>query len=851
MSLEVGAAVLLAAMLIAVVVVTIAGAMQSHAHAAPYAISGADSCLALPAKVKWDPALNRCTLHGPLSIAAGDVLTVGQGVTFSADPRARISSSGTIANSANATLLIAGKVTNAPGATLVNSGSMAVSGIFSNAGTLVNSADGVLKNTGRITNSGTLTSSAGAQLYNFGRITNNAIINNQGQIENRGILIVSEEAMLSSSAGATVKNSGRVMAYCGAQIAGTITYRPVTDKCDDPPAASMGAWSPFSPLDMDGEVDTVFTFKANASDDIKLVKVEWDFDGDGEVDYAKQLFGKSATAVATHSYGAQGVYQPQVRAVDSAGARSAWDRYSATGLEAVGANTAPLAANATVTVEQDSLLVLMLEASDADGDRLTFSISASPVHGILLGDAPELSYIPDEGYAGTDSFTFTASDGRKKSPPATVSIAIVGSSDSNADVGAPQEAQPTQGQQQQQQPEATPPPAEPPNSTPVANGQSVSTLEEAPVSVRLTASDADGDWLEYRVVSEPAHGALLGTAPDLTYIPDAEFYGHDSFAFMASDSFGGAATATISVAVAAVNDMPVAYGDEASTGHGTSVSIDVLANDEDVEAEFLTIASVSAPQNGSAAPSGGLVTYSPNSGFSGTDSFTYTVSDGEGGAATATVTVAVAAAAPAPAPVPEPVPAPAPQPLPEGQQQYCGRPASSFAHIFEGTEGNDELAGTREDDLIIGKGGNDVLRGKAGNDCLVGGAGDDRMYGDKGLDVMEGGEGSDNMWGGAEDDRMLGGEGGDKVVGDGGADTLFGDAGEDRLWGGPDNDVLNAGSGDDRLVGDGGSDILKGEAGDDKIYDDLGDDTIDGGEGSDKCWDIIGSNQVLACEART
>ena len=818
-------AVLLGALLLA------AGAIQSHAHAALYIISGEESCLALPAKARWDSALDRCAVRGPMAILAGDVLTVGQGMTLSADPRARISNSGIIAVSVNATLTIAGKVTNAPGATLVNSGTLAISGIFTNSGAIVNSADVTLKNTGRITNSGALTNSAGASLFNSGRITNNAIINNQGQIENRGTLSVSEEAMLTSSAGAMVKNSGRVMVYCGAQVAGTITIRPATDKCDDAPAAAMGAWSPYSLLQSDGSADTVFTFRANATDDIKLAKIEWDFDGDGKADYVRQLpGGKSIITMTTHVYGAQGVYHPQVRAVDSAGARSAWDRYSPTGLETAAANAAPVAANATMTVEQDAALELTLEAADAEGDRLTFSISVQPLHGVLLGDAPQLSYIPDEGYTGHDSFTFTASDGKTRSS-ATVSITV-------EKVEARQEA-PTG--LQQPLPEE---PAEPPNNAPVASGQSVSMFEEAPVPVRLAATDADGDWLEYRVVSDPAHGMLFGTAPNLTYAPDAEFHGQDSFAFMASDSFGGMSIATVTVTVSPVNDMPVAYDDDASVEQGGTVSIDVLANDEDVEAEFLTIVSVSAPQNGSATPAGVLVNYSPNPGFSGTDSFTYAVSDGEGGAATATVTVAVAASLPTQVPAPVPAPQPAPAEL------YCGRQAFSFAHVIDGTEGNDELTGTKEDDLIRGFGGSDVLRGKAGNDCIIGGAGDDRMYGDKGHDAMEGGDGSDRMWGGAEDDRMWGGAGGDKVVGDGGSDTLYGDGGEDRLWGGPDNDILNAGDGDDKLVGDGGSDVLNGEAGNDVIYDDFGDDAIDGGDGSDKCWDVVGSNKVLACEGR-
>ena len=74
------------------------------------------------------------------------------------------------------------------------------------------------------------------------------------------------------------------MVYCGAYFAGAISGRPPTDRCDDPPAAAMGLWSPFSPLSSDGQVGTVFTFQANATDDIRLAKLEWDFEGDGKVD---------------------------------------------------------------------------------------------------------------------------------------------------------------------------------------------------------------------------------------------------------------------------------------------------------------------------------------------------------------------------------------------------------------------------------------------------------------------------------------------------------------------------------------------------------------------------------------
>ncbi|MGI0006043.1 MAG: Ig-like domain-containing protein, partial [Nitrososphaera sp.] len=648
--------------------------------------------------------------------------------------------------------------------------------------------------------------------------------------------------MLTSSPGAAVKNSGRVMVYCGAHVAGAISGRPPTDRCDDPPAAAMGLWSPFSPLSSDGQVGTVFTFRANATDDIKLAKLEWDFEGDGKVDYTRPLSGRSIMATAAHAFGEQGVYYPQVRAVDSSGARSAWDRYAPMGLDAASANEAPLAASFAMSTEQDAALAFILEAKDLDGDSLTFSLVSLPEHGVLLGDAPDLSYVPDEGYLGHDSFTFAAGDGKGgESKPARVSITVVEKAEAEGkqtEATAIEASQPQQGAQEEDEEEGVLY-----NSQPMAQGQSVSTTEEMPAPVRLAATDADGDWLEFQIVSDPRYGMLSGTAPDLTYMPDAEFYGQDSFAFMASDSFGGSSTATVTVTVNPVNDMPAAYDDSASTAQDTPVSIYVLENDEDVEAEYLSIASASDPQNGSAAPGDGLVTYSPDPGFSGTDSFTYTVSDGQGGTASATVTVTIATSAPAPVPEPTPQPEPA--------QLYCGRQVSSFAHVIDGTEGKDSLTGTKEDDLIRGYGGNDVLKGKAGNDCIIGGQGDDKMYGDAGLDALEGGDGDDNMWGGVDDDKMWGGAGSDKVIGDGGVDLLYGDGGDDKMWGGVDDDTLFAGSGNDKLVGDGGNDVLNGQEGDDKIYDDLGDDTIDGGDGDDRCWDIIGSNKVTNCEGHS
>ncbi|TNF56634.1 MAG: tandem-95 repeat protein, partial [Burkholderiales bacterium] len=89
------------------------------------------------------------------------------------------------------------------------------------------------------------------------------------------------------------------------------------------------------------------------------------------------------------------------------------------------------------------------------------------------------------------------------------------------------------------------------------------------------------------------------------------------------------------------NPAPVATDDVAATDEDTPVTIDVLANDTDPDADPLTVTSAVAP-NGSVVINGdGTLTYTPNANFNGTDTITYTISDGNGGTSTATVTVTV------------------------------------------------------------------------------------------------------------------------------------------------------------------------------------------------------------------
>ena len=114
------------------------------------------------------------------------------------------------------------------------------------------------------------------------------------------------------------------------------------------------------------------------------------------------------------------------------------------------------------------------------------------------------------------------------------------------------------------------------NSAPVANDDSSTTDEDTPVAITLTASDDDvGDVLTYFVVSGPSNGSLSGSSPNLTYTPDPDYNGSDSFTFKANDGTDVSNTATISITVNPVNDMPTANaGTDQTVIEGDVVNLD-------------------------------------------------------------------------------------------------------------------------------------------------------------------------------------------------------------------------------------------------------------------------------------
>jgi hypothetical protein len=101
------------------------------------------------------------------------------------------------------------------------------------------------------------------------------------------------------------------------------------------------------------------------------------------------------------------------------------------------------------------------------------------------------------------------------------------------------------------------------NHPPVAVSQNVSVDEDQSVAITFQASDPDNNLLTYSY-TQPSHGTVNGTAPNVVYQPAADYNGPDSFTFTVNDGRGGTATATISITVNPVNDAPVAVAKAAA-----------------------------------------------------------------------------------------------------------------------------------------------------------------------------------------------------------------------------------------------------------------------------------------------
>ncbi|NNM15472.1 MAG: tandem-95 repeat protein, partial [Bacteroidia bacterium] len=186
------------------------------------------------------------------------------------------------------------------------------------------------------------------------------------------------------------------------------------------------------------------------------------------------------------------------------------------------------------------------------------------------------------------------------------------------------------------------------NEPPVAVDDTVSTNEDTSLVISMLLNDSDPDnnldTSATVILLSPSNGAATvdTVAGVINYTPNLNFNGQDTLSYIICDDFGLCDTAIVFITVDPVNDLPIAIDDADTTPEDTPITIDVQANDSDLDGDALTTTILSGPSNGTAVVvNGDSITYTPNANFNGNDTLTYVISDGNGGTDTAIVVITV------------------------------------------------------------------------------------------------------------------------------------------------------------------------------------------------------------------
>ncbi|MFO7618756.1 MAG: Ig-like domain-containing protein [Thermoplasmata archaeon] len=337
--------------------------------------------------------------------------------------------------------------------------------------------------------------------------------------------------------------------------------------------------------------------------------------GAGDTDNAAfNINTNELRATASFNFEVKSSYTVRIRTTD-AGGQTYEEVFTIT---VTNVNEAPvISPMANLNVDEGALLTVIVPVTDPDvGNILVYSLVTAP-SGASISAGGVFTWVPTEAQGpGTYTVTIRVSDGEFEDFE-TFSIQVF-------EVNTP----------------------------PVTANDAFTILEDSGANaLDVLANDYDRDLpantLTITAVTQGAHGtvAITGSGTGLTYAPNADYYGTDSFTYTISDG-EHTATATVSLTILSVNDDPTAVNDAITMPEDYGpMPILVLKNDNCLpdSGETLTIVSVTDGAHGTVTISTGkaYVLYTPDPDFHGTDSFTYTISDGNGGSATATVAVTV------------------------------------------------------------------------------------------------------------------------------------------------------------------------------------------------------------------
>ena len=295
-------------------------------------------------------------------------------------------------------------------------------------------------------------------------------------------------------------------------------------------------------------------------------------------------------------------------------------------------NDDPVAVNDSFNMIEETVLTLtvgdagQLLANDSDADGDSLSVNITPDTDVNNGSLTLVSdggftYTPNVNFFGVDSFIYQLEDGKGGVTTGSVSITVSNINDDPKTVNDDYST----------------------NEDIVLNGSSVLSND----------SDIDGDSLSLitSTVSGPSNGiVVLNSNGSFIYTPNVNFFGDDSFDYQVSDGHGGSANGTVNITINTINDPPVANSDNFTINEDSVLSVsaiasnNILSNDNDADGDTLTVNTtpIDNVSNGSLSlSSDGAFIYTPAANFSGSDNFTYQISDGKGESSQAQVNIII------------------------------------------------------------------------------------------------------------------------------------------------------------------------------------------------------------------
>ncbi|MBC8008935.1 MAG: tandem-95 repeat protein, partial [Burkholderiales bacterium] len=327
--------------------------------------------------------------------------------------------------------------------------------------------------------------------------------------------------------------------------------------------------------------------------------------GDGSAHNADFVINGASLQTAAVIQADSGVYRTvRIRVTDTLGSFSEQ-------AFTVGFTQAPTALPATLSTDEDNAVAIVLPAAGG-ASALAYELTSAPSHGTLTlsTTAPGLNsydYTPNANSQGTDTFTFRVADSALTSANATVTITV------NAVEDLPT----------------------------LATVAPITINEDTSTSFTLVGADGDGTALTYQLNGAVSFGTVQINDASVTYTPDANASGTETLAFTVTDGANTSAPVAVVITVTAINDAPVIAAVGARTVQRNRTDTFTAAI-TDVEGSATTLAVGTAPQHGSVDISTHSVTYTPDTGYTGADSYTLIANDGTVGSTPITVAVTIA-----------------------------------------------------------------------------------------------------------------------------------------------------------------------------------------------------------------